>query len=138
MEQKAPGRYYTPSQVLVGTILGGPLAGGFFLAGDHSAFGAPGRGRAALMISCLVIVGTVLLQGGPDKLEMGDALLLAGFVAGLYGVYARLALTAEIARRHTAGWLPHSWARVIGIALAFCVAGLLLIALAAPNLGGPA
>lgn len=136
MEPKSPGRYYSPWQVLVGTILGGPLAGGFFIASDHSAFGTAGRGRATLIVSCLVIVAAVLLQSAlGDRLEPTDSPMIAGLVAGCYGVYARVALTGEIARRRGLGWLPHAWARVLGISCGFLLAMLLLVALAAPALG---
>jgi hypothetical protein len=138
LEQKAPGRYYTPWQILVGTILGGPMAGGFLISADHSAFGAAGKGRVALVVSCLVIVGIFMLQGaGADRLDPVDGSIIAGFIAGLYGVYARVALAAEIASRHTAGWVPHTWPRVLGTSFAFLAAILLLLSLAAPNLGGP-
>jgi hypothetical protein len=138
LEPKAPARYYTPWQVLVGTLIGGPLAGGFLIAADHSAFGAAARGRAVLVVSCLVIVGTVLLQGtGAGRLQLEDAAMVAGLVAGLYGVYARVALAADITRRHGTGWVAHPWARVLGISFGFCAAILLLLSLAAPNLGGP-
>ena len=136
MEPKSPGRYYSPWQILVGTILGGPLAGGFLIASDHSAFGAASRGRATLMVSCLVIVGAVVLQGVlGDRLEPADGSIVAGLVAGFYGVYARVALTGEIVRRRGLGWLPHAWVRVLGISVGFFVAMLLLVALAAPALG---
>ncbi len=138
MEQKAPGRYYTPWQILVGTILGGPMAGGFLIGADHSAFGAAGKGRVALVISCLVIVAGVLLQGeNAAKIDPVDGSIIAGFVAGLYGVYARMALSAQIASRSTAGWVPHTWPRVLGISFAFMAAILLLLSLAAASLGGP-
>jgi hypothetical protein len=134
LEHKSPGRYYSPWQVLVGTILGGPMAGGFLIASDHSAFGAPGRGRATLAASCLVIVGGVFLgtaSGYP--LDEAEGSIAAGLVAGFYGVYARVALTAEIARRRGAGWVPHAWSRVLGISFGFLAALVLLVALAAPN-----
>jgi hypothetical protein len=138
LEQKSPGRYFSPWQVLVGTILGGPMAGGFLIASDHAAFGAAGKGRAALLASCLVIVGGVLFQGAlGNRLDPEEASLVAGLVAGGYGVYARFALTGEIARRRGAGWLPHSWSRVLGISFGFLAAIVLLLALAAPNLGAP-
>ena len=135
MEQKSPGRYFSPWQVLVGTILGGPLAGGFFIASDHSAFGYPGKGRATLVVSCLVIVGGVFLQSAlGDRLDPADGSIVAGLVAGCYGVYARAALTGEIGRRRGLGWLPHAWTRVLGISFGFLAAMLLLVALAAPAL----
>ena len=139
MEQKSPGRYFSPSQVLVGTILGGPMAGGFLIASDHSAFGAAGKGRVALMTSCLVIVGCVLLESTIGKqLEPSDGPIIAGVIAGFYGVYARVALSAEIARRHGLGWSAHSWTRVVGISLGFLAAMLLLLGVAAPALdAGP-
>ncbi len=136
MEPKSPGRYYSPWQILVGTILGGPMAGGFLIASDHSAFGAAGRGRATLVVSCLVIVGGVLLQGAlGDRLDPADGSIVAGLVAGFYGVYARVALTGEIARRRGLGWLPQPWSRVLGVSFGFLLAMLLLVALAAPALG---
>ena len=136
LEHKSPGRYFSPWQVLVGTILGGPMAGGYLIASDHSAFGAAGRGRATLVISCLVIVGGVALQSAlGDRFNPADGSVVAGLVAGCYGVYARVALTGEIARRGGLGWLPHSWLRVLGISLGFLAAMLLLVALAAPQLG---
>jgi hypothetical protein len=136
LEPKSPGRYYSPWQILVGTILGGPMAGGFLIASDHSAFGAAGRGRATLVVSCLVIVGGVLLQGAlGDRLDPADGSIVAGLVAGFYGVYARVALTGEIARRRGLGWLPQPWSRVLGVSFGFLLAMLLLVALAAPALG---
>jgi hypothetical protein len=136
--QKSPGRYFSPWQVLVGTILGGPLAGGFLIASDHTAFGAAGKGRAALLVSCLVIVGGVFLQNAlGSQLDPAGASMVAGFVAGIYGVYARFALTADITRRRGAGWVPHTWSRVLGISLGFLAAIVLLLALAAPDLGTP-
>ncbi|MBS0580347.1 MAG: hypothetical protein JSR36_13920 [Proteobacteria bacterium] len=135
MEAQSPGRYYSPWQVLVATIIGGPMAGGFFIAGDYSAFGAAGRGRAALIVSCLVIVAGVLLQGNlTAQMDPEDASIVAGLIAGLYGVFARAAFTAEIGRRRGAGWTQHDWARVIGISMGFLVATLLLVALAASGL----
>lgn len=135
MEPQPPGRYYSPWQVLVATILGGPMAGGFFIAADYSAFGAAARGRAALAVSCLLIVAGVLLQSHfAPQLDPEAAPMVAGLIAGLYGVYARAAFTAEIGRRRGAGWAQHDWARVIGISLAFLVAAV-LIALTASQFG---
>jgi hypothetical protein len=136
LEHKSTGRYYSPWQVLVGTILGGPMAGGFLIASDHSAFGAPARGRVTLVASCLVIVAGVFLGSASGyPLDEAEGSILAGLVAGFYGVYARVALTGEIARRRGAGWVPHSWSRVLGISFGFLAAIVLLVLLAAPTLG---
>ena len=135
MPAQSPGRYYSPWQVLVATIIGGPMAGGFFIASDYTAFGAAGRGRAAIAVSCLVIVAGVLLQGNFAALvDPQDAPLVAGLIAGLYGVFARATFTAEIGRRRGAGWTRHDWARVVGISMGFLVATLLVV-LAAAQLG---
>ncbi len=108
------------------------MAGGFFIAGDYSAFGAAGRGRAAIALSCLVIVGGVVLQSSLAlQMDPPDALIVAGLIAGLYGVFARAAFTGEIARRRGEGWVAHDWARVIAISMGFLVATLLLVAFAA-------
>lgn len=135
MELKAPGRYFSPWQVLVGAIIGGPLAGGFLIAADHSAFGAAGKGRLALMVSCLVIVAGVLLQGVfASRLDPADGSIVAGLVAGCYGVYAQVAFTADIARRRGLGWQPHTWGRTVTVSLGFFVAMITLVLLAAPQL----
>ena len=70
-----------------------------------------------------------------EHFDPADGSIVAGLVAGCYGVYARVALTGEIARRRGLGWLPQSWLRVLGISLGFLAAMLLLVALAAPQLG---
>ncbi len=138
MELKSPARYFSPWQVLVGTIVGGPLAGGYLIAADHSAFGAAGKGRVALIVSCLVIVGGVVLQSAlANHLDPADGSIVAGLVAGFYGVYAQVAFTTEIARRRGLGWQAHSWLRLVGISLGFFVAMILMIVLAAPQLGMP-
>jgi hypothetical protein len=138
LEPKSPGRYFSPWQVLVGTIVGGPLAGGFLIASDYSAFGAAGKGRVTLVISCLVIVGGVLLQSAfASRLDPADGSIVAGLVAGLYGVHARVALMGEIARRRGLGWQSYSWSRALGISLGFFAAMILLLLLAAPQLGMP-
>jgi hypothetical protein len=115
------------------------MAGGYLIASDHSAFGAAGKGRLTLSVSCLVIVGSALLERAlGDRLDPAAGLVLAFLVAGFYGVYARVALGGEFARRRGLGWLPHPWSRVLGISLGFFVAMVLLVALAASSLGTPA
>jgi hypothetical protein len=138
LEPKSPGRYFSPWQVLVGAIVGGPLAGGFLIASDYGAFGTAGKGRVALAVSCAVIVAGVLLQNLlASHLDPADGSIVAGLVAGLYGVHAQVALTGEIARRRSLGWQPHSWPRVLGISLGFFAAMILLVLVAAPQLGMP-
>jgi hypothetical protein len=83
-----------------------------------------------------VIVGGVFLQSAlGDRLDPADGSIVAGLVAGCYGVYARAALAGEIGRRRALGWLPHAWSRVLGISFGFLAAMLVLAALAAPSLG---
>jgi hypothetical protein len=44
-------RYYSPGQVLLTALLGGPLAGGYLVSRDHSLFGSPKRAKATLLWS---------------------------------------------------------------------------------------
>lgn len=136
METTARRQYFSPWQILVGTLLGGPMAGGYLIASDHNAFGAADRGRAALLVSCLVVAaGVVLGHELGNQVDPADGSLVAGVIAGSYGVYARRVFTAEIARRSGAGWVRHSWGRVVGISLAILIAMLSLMALAMAGLG---
>jgi hypothetical protein len=135
LQDKSPGRFYSPWQILVGTVIGGPMAGGFFIAGDYTAFGAAGRGRLAIAVSCLVIVAGVLVQGSlAAQTDPEDGWIVAGMIAVLYGVFARAALAGELRQRMGAGWIAHDWSRVLAISLGFLVATLLLVGLAASQL----
>jgi hypothetical protein len=42
-------RYYSPGQVLLAALLGGPLAGGYLVSRDHSLFGSPRKAKATLL-----------------------------------------------------------------------------------------
>jgi hypothetical protein len=136
LELQPPRRYFSPVQILVGTLLGGPIAGGFLASCNHGAFGSASRGRATLLVSCLVTAALVI--AGHSLADPTDAPMLAGVVAGMFGVYARLAFTAEIGQRRRQGWTQHTWWRAVGISLAFSVAMLLLAAAAVLQFGiGP-
>jgi hypothetical protein len=52
-------RYYSPGQVFLAAILGGPLAAGYLVSRDHSLFGSPKKARATLLWTFVVIIGMI-------------------------------------------------------------------------------
>ena len=118
-------RYYTPWQITVAAILGGPLAGGYLASRDHAAFGAQGRARATLAVSALLLCG--LLYVGHRLPPGATGTPIAVGVAFGYRWYARVSFDGEIARRGAAGWVAYSWWHAIGISLVVMAAMFLLI-----------
>lgn len=106
MEIDGPQRYYTPWQIAVATLLGGPVAGGFLSFKDHVLFGNPRKANAALLINCAVFMALVVIGFLTSPKTSGAP--LAGAVAGMYRWYARGAFGPEIARRSQEGWLRQS------------------------------
>lgn len=121
-------RYYSSLQIGVATLIGGPLAGGYLASCDHTFFGAPARGRATLIVSCIVIVASLYVGSRlPDEATRSVLPLL---VAIAYRIYATYAFDSTIAQRKSEGWLQFSWWRTVGISLVF-VAALLALAVVA-------
>jgi hypothetical protein len=128
LETSTAQRYYSSMQIGVATLIGGPLAGGYLAASDHTAFGAPDKGRWVLLASAVVIVGLIYMASFlPDEAPYSG---LPFLVAILYRIYAQYALEPAIAQRRAEGWLQFSWWRAVGISLAF-LAGVLALAVAA-------
>ncbi len=121
-------RYYTPWQITVAAILGGPLAGGYLASRDHALFGSQGRARATLAVSALLLCG--LLYVGHLLPPQASGTPIAVGVAFGYRWYAGVTFDGEIAQRRAAGWLAYSWWRVIGISLLVMAAMFLLVYLA--------
>jgi hypothetical protein len=116
-------RYYTPWQVCVGTIIAGPLAGGYFAYRDHQLFGNQKKASATLLVSGVVLIG---LLGLSALLRKGDStVVLTCLVASIYRLYAAGAFDSEISRRRISGWTSESWWRVFGISISILV-GILL------------
>jgi hypothetical protein len=120
----ASGRYYTPWQITVATILGGSLAGGFLALRNHILFGAPTKATVTAAVSVVILIFAIIagLMMPPHVSRSAGAFLIA---IG-YRWYAESAFGAQILNRRVEGWTQHSWWQVIGIAVAF-LAGMLLL-----------
>jgi hypothetical protein len=134
MDNSLQRRYYTPWQICVGAILGSPLAAGYFASRDHKLFGAPKKAAITLLVSCFIVAALLGLGAVLPKGASGT--VWAALVAGAYRWYADGAFSADISRRRSEGWTPHSWWRVVGLSLAillamFACGYLVLLALAA-------
>jgi len=128
-------RYYTPWQICVATLIGGPLAGGFFASRDHALFGAKHKATTTILVSASIVVAAVAL--GSRMQPNADASVIAVLIAVAYRWYAEIAFTPEISQRRAQGWNRQSWWQVIWISLAFLV-GLLLIGIVALVISGNA
>jgi hypothetical protein len=126
-------RYYTPWQICVATLIGGPLAGGFLTSRDHALFGASHKATATMLISTCIVVAAVAL-GSRMQPNAGETAIAALIAIG-YRWYAHFAFTPEISLRQSRGWSRQSWWQVIWISLAF-VLGLALIVIVALVISG--
>ena len=128
LDASAPQHYYSPWQITVATLIGGPLAGGYLASRDHALFGAPTKGRTVLMVSCIAIIGLIYLGSIlPDQTPRAPLALL---VAAAYRWYATYAFAPGIAQRRSDGWIPYSWWRTVGLSLGFLLGSFLLVAVA--------
>jgi disulfide bond formation protein DsbB len=118
--------YYTPGQVTLATLLGGPLAGGYLFSRNYSLFGSPKKAKNALLWSFAVSVAAIGL--GFALPAHTSRTVPAAIVAGMYRWYAKDAFQETIAERQAQCWLRYSWWRVVGLSVAFLV---LIVVLAA-------
>jgi hypothetical protein len=123
----AEERYYTPGQVLLAALLGGPLAGGYLFSRNYSLFGSPRKAKIALLCSLAVSVAAIGLGFALPAHTSRTA--PAAILAGMYRWYAKAAFQATIAERQAQGWLRYSWWRVVGLSVTFLVLIVLLAAL---------
>jgi len=119
-------RYYTPGQVTLATLLGGPLAGGYLFSRNYSLFGSRKKAKIALLWSLAVSVAAIGL--GFALPAHTSRTVPAAIVAGMYRWYAKEAFHGTIAERQAQGWLRYSWWRVVGLSVAFLVLMILLAA----------
>jgi hypothetical protein len=128
----AARRYYTPWQICVATLVGGPLAGGFFASRNHTLFGAKQKAPATLIVSTAIVVAEAIL-GSRMPANLALAAVIQALIAVAYRWYSVGAFTEEISKRQSAGWTPQSWWHVVGISFAFQL-GLLVILLVASQI----
>jgi len=114
------GRFYSPWQICVGALLGGPLAGGYFYSRDHISFGSPNKARTSLLWTGVVVI--CLFAIGLSSPRQSSGTVLAAAVAGMYRWFARQAFDETISTRRNQGWTQYSWWRVVGLS----VVGLIL------------
>jgi hypothetical protein len=118
--QPSAGRFYTPWQVSVVTLLGGPIAGGILLFRNYCVFGARSKGNLALGISTGVVLA--LVSVGVVRPDLGRGLSWLSFViAAVYRSYATTAFGSEIAERRARNWTRQPWWHVIVVGIAVLV-----------------
>jgi hypothetical protein len=119
-----PRRYYTPWQIAVATILGGPVAGGFLALRNHILFGAPTKAIIVGVVSGVVAIGAivagVMMPPHVSRMACAFPIVIA------YRWYAESAFGGQISNRKGEGWAQYSWRRVVGFSVAF-LAGVVLL-----------
>jgi hypothetical protein len=122
---ESPRRYYTPWQIAVATIIGGPLAGGFFASLNYLLFGARKKAATIAVVSVLVcIVAMVVASLMPPHVPRSGFALL---IIGAYRWYAEGAFAGNIAARKSEGWTHQSWWQLISISVAFLVGSMFVL-----------
>lgn len=120
-------RIYNEAQIVVGTFLGSPLAGGWLMAKNFSIFGEKSRARntwITAILACMVVFGIILFVPGADKISG------AGITAAYVVIAHRLVKHYQGTRiaEHRKSMQPFfSWWRAIGISLAAVVICVVLI-----------
>jgi hypothetical protein len=112
------GRFYTPWQICLGALLGGPLAAGYFYSRDHILFGSPGKARTSLILGgvllcCLFAIG---ISFPPRHGHEMNEMLPPAMIAGMYRWFAQKTFDETISLRRGQGWTAQSWWRVVGLA----------------------
>jgi hypothetical protein len=114
------GRFYTPWQICVATLLGGPIAGGALVFRNHVLFGARDKAKLALGVSIAVVVAVTAL--GVAMPQAGRGLSGLSFVvAVVYRSYASKVFDSEITQRRDKNWTQQPWWHAIA-------AGVLMLA----------
>ena len=108
-------RYYTPGQVLLATMVGTPLAGGYLFSRNYALFGFPKKAKIALVWPVVVLIGSIGL--GYVLPEHSSRMLPAAIIAGMYRWYAKEKFQGMIDERQQLGWVRYSWWRVLGLSL---------------------
>ena len=125
LADSAEQRYYTPGQVFLATVLGGPLAGGYLFSRNYSLFGLPTKAKAVLVWSVVILICGIALGYALPEHSGGTG--IAATIAGMYRWYAKEAFEGKIAERQHLGWLQYSWWRVVAISVGFLVLVLVLL-----------
>jgi hypothetical protein len=94
-------RYYTPEQVLLATMVGTPLAGGYFFSRNYALFGFPKKAEIALLWPVVILIGSIGL--GYVLPEHSSRMLPAAIIAGMYRWYAKEKFQGMIAERRQLG-----------------------------------
>ena len=123
----ASPKIYKNRAIEVGTVLGGPLVAGYFIAENYKAFNERDKVKKAWMysiLSCIIIFGGLFLI--PDSIKIPNHFipLLNGGIA--YFVVKHF--QGEKINTHlNSGGLTYSWGRAIGISLIIAIITLLVI-----------
>lgn len=118
-------RAYSPGQVAGAVFLGSPIAGCILLASNFSTFGAPERGRQAIvwgLLSTVAVVGLALVI--PEDLP--SSVLPIAYTVALHQIAKRVQ-GDEFKRHIDAGGGKYSHWRVVGIGLICSVALFVVI-----------
>ncbi len=111
MKQKV----FRKNNIWVGTMLGGPLAGGYFLYSNFKVFNKPGSARYSLGISIgILILLAILLPVIPDAIP--SIIIPAIYTAIMYIIADRFQRT-DIKSHIESGKGIHSWPRTILISV---------------------
>ena len=113
------GKLYSPAQVGLAALLGGPAAAGWFISKNETHLGRPHNGRRwfwGCVIGTMAVIGLSFFL--PPRFPLTG--LSVGLTAGLYTVAKQL-YGSVVASHRAAGGVLGSWWTVVGLALLFLI-----------------
>ena len=119
---------YSWGQVVVGTLLGGPIAGSFFAAENVRHLGKPERAVGTFAWGFVAMVGLTVI--GYFMPPQTSAMMLPAIYAGAYSQYIKHTQGSQLEAAFTGGTAKRPWWTVIGISL-LCLFVVVLIFVAA-------
>jgi hypothetical protein len=114
MARPGAGKAFSPVQAGLGTFLGGPLAGTYFLRANFLAMGAPGKARAAT-IGGLVVTALILLAMPFLPEKMPGYIIPIGYTVAARLLVERMQLTKKQIAESPDWTFQSNW-RVAGVA----------------------
>ena len=123
---------YTPTNVLLGSFLGGPLVAGYFISRNFSAFGESEKAWLTWIIT--IIAAAVIFCIAFSLSETNSRAIPAAYTVMAYTL-ARHYQGDSIDAHVNAGGAKHGWLNVIGISIAGLILTLVLVAVIAVLVG---
>jgi hypothetical protein len=122
----SPHKIYSKNWIVAGALLGGPMAGAFFLSQNFKAFGEENKSRKTLIIGGLVMLGLLLIVTFvPEAGQFGRLAAIMPVI--MTNHFANFYQKNKIDEHEKAGGKMQEWWRVLGITLLILLITFILV-----------